>query len=428
MLVEKYIGLIRVFGAKMCEHFGKVYVISSNKAVFDEMSGKYFDEASQKERLVSLVPVLVGNLADLHDEPLARAVEEAGANLVCAVLSAQIEEPSFIMMRVAEADLADESANLAFKADMHIRNAVTDMMRDIACNYSEKAVRAHVAACYNPDAVPDVPMGAHRTAKDKSAIIEKYKARYMDNLHIVYNAKDYDAEEVARAFQEIDSVHASLSKGSLVKFVTEMVHKSESLGALVAATLNLTSAARNSKMKLMIRRYKAGEQIRHSKGKYRLVTFTPGENETEPDYFEIKGKVETAIYYTLLVHKKLTGEDMIDICALMGEFIGVYRALYLVGYDKACVEFFNIMDATDENGNHYQGRYRNFIPNIRKSVDAMVKGKVDDPAIYYYDFHYDSKGNSMGKFLVDADHIIIEQGFLDEVRRLQDPKAVATTA
>ena len=134
MIADNIMRLLRVFGAKIQAHLGKLYVISSDNASYAEMCVTSFSPASQEDRAIALEPRLIDNLSEIQDEVLEKVIEETGANLISAVLDAEQGAPTFLMMRTPEEVLFDEADLFAFKVDKYNRDARSAMIRNMAVN------------------------------------------------------------------------------------------------------------------------------------------------------------------------------------------------------------------------------------------------------------------------------------------------------
>lgn len=424
MIPASIMRLVRVYGAKLQKHLGKLYVISSDRASYEDMCGKYFTPASQEKRVADIEPCLVNNLSEIEDESLENVIEETGANLVSEVLDSEQGAPTFLMMRASKSRLFEEADLFAFKVDKCNRDALSDMMQNLAdndpeafCSFIKKADRKMAALA--------VTRGGRKTAAQKNKELAVYMENFIDNIHILRHAGEESEEEVKRADYEVRTALSSIPRAVLGEFMYNVLSTGDIPDDITIEDrfLNLDSAAVKSDVDLIIRPRNNDEKIINSDGKYHL-TFSKGENA--PKHIRFPGKVETAIFYTILVARKTTNAKNIEILNLEKEFIGIYRALYVTSYDEAQLAFDGIKDyvVKDENGNvimRYQGRYRNYIPNIRKAIDAAMGGS-DNPAIYYYDYSYQKGGN----FHVDAAHIFLDKEFLKDIVRLQNPYEIAT--
>lgn len=425
MITDNIIRFFRVYGAKIQEHLGKLYVISSDKASFDEMCTNSFSPASQEDRNIPIKPCLIENLSEIKDEPLRNVIEESGANLACAALDSEQGAPSFLLMHASEDALFDEADLFAFKEDKFNRDALSDMMQNMAVN-DPKRCRAFMSTVQLHTPGLGITRGGRKTAVQKKEDLERYKGNFVNNMKIVRSPDKYSVDEVNRANYEVRVVLSSVPQASLVElmriiFTTHKIPKSDVINDCF---LNLDSAAEKSDIQLDISCYKNGKKKAiNSDGMYRL-TFKKGENDPNPKFIRFPGKVETAIFYTVLVARKTTDARKIEILDLEKEFIGIYRALYRVGYDEAQLAFDSIKDYEfkDADGKlikRYQGRYRNYIPNIRAAIDAALGGIVDNPAVFYYDYSY-RKG---GTFYVKEKRITLAQDFSNEIVKYQNKEA-----
>lgn len=422
MIIENVMRVIRVYGAKLKEHVGKLFIVSSDEAAFDEICKNITSEISQQERLFPLTPVLVKNLSELEDDSLTNAIEAFGANIVGLVLDPEEGAPSFMMERVPEDSITVEADLFAHKLDKSNKNAISTMMENMADNDPESLQR-FIENVGLDLASLSVTRGGRKTAAQREEDLKQYSANFLSNMQIVRNPEGYAEDQVDEARRQVKVVISNISHATLSEFMYEVILTRivPDDNAIDVGLLNLESAAKRSDVHLLIRPRLKNEKIINSDGKYHL-TFQKGENA--PKHIRFPGKVETAIFYTILMVRKKTGADMIEILDLKKEFIGIYRALYVATYEEAELAFESIKDYYVEDGEtkiKLQGRYRNYIPNIRAAINEALSGS-DNPAIYHYAYHYE-KG---GRFYVQGDHIFLDEDFLKESKRLQNPNEQAS--
>lgn len=425
MIPANIMRFIRVYGAKLQKHFGKLYIISSDRASDEEdMYGKYLTPDSQEERVASIEPCLVRSLSELEDEYLENMIAKAGANLVSAVLDSEQGAPGFLMMRTSKSKLFEELGLFAYKVDKNNRDALSVMMANVAVNDPDSFLSFMEKADLSKNAITFM-RGGRKTAAEKAEEIKLFISNFTDNMQVIRHPEDNSEDDVNRANYEVKTVLSSMSSATLEEFMFLVLSTKQipDDNTIESRFLDLDSAAKKSDVDLIIRPRKKNEKIMNSDGKYHL-TFRKGEND--PKHIRFPGKVETTIFYTVMVARKTTGAKNIEILDLEKEFIGIYRALYVASYEDAKLAFEGIKDydVKDENGElirRYQGRYRNYIPNIRAAIDAALGGS-DNPAVYHYDYSY-RKG---GHFYVDVGHIHLDEQFLSDIERLQDPCERAT--
>lgn len=423
MIPTSIMRLVRVYGAKLMKHIGKLYVISSDKVSYEEMCRKYFTPASQEDRVIPIEPCYIKTPSEIADAPLANVVEETGANLIGEVLDSEQGAPTFLIMRASKSNLSEEADVFAFKIDNYNRNALGEMMENMAINDPE-VFQSFMKKANREVAALKVARGGRKTAAQKAQELETCNENFVKNMQIIRFQEDYSEDEVILAKSQVKMVLSNMSHATLSEFMYTVVSTGliPDDNTIEERFLNLDVAAKKSDVHLLIRPRTKEEKMVNSDGKYHL-TFSKGENA--PKHIRFPGKVETAIFYTVMVARKSTGADSIEILNLEKEFIGIYRALYVTSYEEAKTAFDGIRDCEIvENGvtkMKIQGRYRNYIPNIRTAVNEALSGS-DNPAIYHYAYHYE-KG---GRFHVATDHITLDDGFIKEMKRLQDPKANAS--
>ena len=415
MKADNVMRVVRVCGAGLKEHIGKLFVVSSNEAVFDETCQSIASQGSRQDRVISLTPVQIKALSELGDDVLARAIEASGANLAGLVLDAEEGVPSFLMMKVPEAAVAVEADLFAYKLDKLNKEALSAMMENVADN-DPAALRSFIERTGLDLAGLPASRGGRRSAAQRAQDIELYRENFLSNLLVIRGAEHHSEDELKQARHQLKVVLSNLSPATLSEFMydvllTGMIPEDH---IIEERFLNLEAAAKKSPVHLYIDPAATGETVKNSDGKYRL-SFSVGENApVRPLTFP--GKVETAIFYTVVLFRKHNDQKLIEILSLEKEFCGVYRALYRTGYAKAKEEYDGIMDLREDGQLISQGRYRNYIPNIRNAVNSALSG-IENPAIYHYDYHY-RKG---GSFFVDRDHISLSEKFIRAANCLQSP-------
>ncbi len=412
MLQENIIRLVRVPGVRLLKHFGKIYIFSSNETAFDGMRGDYFDEDSQKERIVSLEPTLVPDASVLDDAPLAEAIREEGANIVGEVLDARQGEPSFLMMRSSEDTLFDSVDILAYKMDKYNRDALAQMMGDLALNAPEECSALLKDAEFDPDMLPVERGGKHKNAEDLQKEAEEYRKRYVENMNLLRDPNT-PADIAERAMMEVTVLISSLTKDTLGRVLIEITKSRviPSDDVLKEEVFNLDNAAQSTAGKLVIRHSEEELKYNTSDGKYR-ISFEKGENAPIPIRFP--GRVETALYITLLYnHKVVDHVHNVDLNSLQDIFIAVYRCLYEESEFTAAKKFEEIFYTINPDGTYGQGRSRNYFKNMRRALSTALMGEVD-PSIYYYE-----RGSRLH---VLKDNIKISKGLQDYIENYLNPK------
>ena len=424
MITENIMRIVRIVGAKFAKHLGKLFVVSSDELAFAEVGNQITSPESQEERVGTLTPVLVKDLSELEDVFLANAVKEIGANLVGAVFNAEEGVPTFLMMHASDESLFTEAGLFAHKVDKLNRDALKVMMENVAANDPD-VLQSFVAKSGLMLATP-ASRGGRKSAAERAQELERYSGNFLSNMQIIRNPDDHSDDDLKQARHEVKMVLSNLSHATLSEFMFTVL-----LSGLIPEDnvieerfLNLESAARKSSVYLHITHAAKGETNKNSDGKYRL-SFSVGENaasgEKDIRPLSFPGKVETAIFYTVVLYRKNSDQKIIEILSLEKEFCGVYRALYRTDYAEAYEAFDGIKDLREDGQLIYQGRYRNYIPNIRNAVNAALAG-IENPAIYHYDYHY-RKG---GHFYVDKDHITLSEDFIYAAKALQDPEFEVT--
>lgn len=414
MITANIMRLVRIYNAKLDEHFGKLYIVSSDQSAYEETCNKFFNPASQEERVGAINPVLVKDFSEFNDDSLADAVMETGANLVGAVLDAEQGAPAFLMMRSSGSTVFNEADIFAFKIDKMNRDALSSMMENMAVNAPE-ACRAFLKSVDIQRTSLKVSRGGRPKAADKAEEIRQFKERYVDNMRVIHDPSS-SAEDVARAENEVQAVFASLSPAALSRFMY-LVLKEQRIPddkTIKEDFLDLNTASEKSDGTMEVRPRKKGEKIINSDGKYRL-TFKKGENA--PILIKFPGTVETALYISLLMDRHFKGTEKLELSALEDYFIGVYRAVYVCDYPEAKAKFEEILYHVNPDGSYSQGRSRNYLPNMRKAISEALLG-VDNPAIYHY-----KQGDRLH---IQKDRIKFPESFVDEVERLKDPRQQAT--
>lgn len=362
------------------------------------------------------------DLKEFDDPALASIVKETGANLVARVVDSEQGAPLFLMERACKNNLAEELELFTFKVNNINRNAIVTILGNIALYEPDKCAKLLKNAELTLDGY--IYRGG-MSAKEKEDLLQEMKSRFIANKAILANP-DASKEELSVAKREFDMVCASFTQASLAEFMAQVLITGDipTDEELEEKYLYLDKAASASKVKLEIRPRYSTEKIKNSNGKYRLTIHYVDNTHNGKrlrKLLKFPGKVETAIYYTLLMVRKYNNIEKIEILDCEKEFIGIYRALYIETYDVAKRVFDKIRNRDEGDKPKSQGRYRNYIPNIRKAVDKAL-ARIDNPAIYHYEYHY-QKG---GRFYVKSDHISLSANFLKDATRLQNPKERAT--
>lgn len=410
------IRTIRVYTDKFKSHFGKLYLVSEDDAAYEEFSVNFRSQAVS-EYIDSLAPVLVKTYADLDDDVLADAAEKAHARLIGAVLDSEQGAPAFCMMSTPEELVFVEAEYFALRLDNVNRNAVATMLGNLAVN-SPETCRSYLAGMELGAAPCCLPRGRKSSAQ-KAKELELFKEQFVENMNILRNPDGHSEDEVAEAREKTILVLENMPHASIAKLLHSILSSEviPSLEAVESEYLNLEYAAKHSPVYLTIRPMEKGEICANSDGKYRLI-FTMG--ESTPRQIRITGKAATAIYFTVLLIRKTTGATLIEIFDFEKKFVGVYRALYMETYAVAKEEFDKIWDIIEDDGltrTRIQGRCREYIPNICKALNSAL-GEFDNPAVYYYAYHY-QKG---GRIYVDVNHLTVNERFLEESERLENPE------
>lgn len=409
MNTDSIVRSVRILGADMEKHLGKVYFISDNAALFEEMKQKIFDAKHQTDYIRPLSPVLVRDLDGLGDPVLAEVVEESGATLVGAYPDTGVGATVFLLEKVAEKDVLAEADDFAFLIAKEERDALSTMLQNLAVN-DPVTCRDFLKK------VAQEPVGAVRghNAPKRDPRFEEYKGHYVDNMKIMRDPGSSAAER-ARAQKEIVAVNNGMSHSSLSYLQTIIAIEGR---APTDEEYRRFLYPEESSFDVHVVPFRKTVSKRGEDERYR-VTIRGGENAIN---LRFPLSASNALYTALLFDARYIGSERIELSRIEKLFIGVYRTLYPCDYSEAkdlYDKMFQREVPSKEDPTKMewrQGRAKDFIRAIVLTVDNTIIG-LDNPQPYLY-----SDG---GRLHISKEKIHFPDGFREEVIRMQNPKEMA---
>lgn len=410
--------IIRVPGARIRQHLGKIYVITDDDAAFEELEAK-FNSSSQGQFVYRFSPEEVNGPVDFVDDELAAAAEKFGAQFVTIIPDPEAGDPAFLMYDFDLGHLGVEAILFACEADKRIRESLcryADKNPELLCDEIKAQPIARgggVMMDHRPKGLSAISFtGRERdqTRQEKEQQLEIAKSSFVEDVMEVRTTGNPEAAK------RTDIVLKSLPDSTKVRVIKEFLgHMSEAeIQQLFKRHIDNAQLAKDSKVKIIVRKRRSDrkdakrfEDLSHTLGEYRICYQYGDEPEDHP--FAFKMRDEYAIYLCCLLMRHEHGDENIDFPSLEEMFIGAYRFLYGDTYETARGRFGTLLNSVDEHGHPIQGYLKDRLRNIRAGIDSGLFHK-EDPHIFYFE-------NKSHLHLL-KENIILPQGIVETVARL----------
>ena len=418
MSSKNQINIIRVPGARIRQHLGKIYVITDDDAAFEEVE-KEFTSSSQMMFAYRFSPEEVHDPACFADDELAAAAEEFGAQLVTIIPDPEAGDPAFLMYHFDLGHLGVETILFACEADKRIRESLCrfadknpELLRD-EITVQPIARGGGVMMDRRPKGLSAIGFtGRERdqTRQEKEQQLEIAKSSFVKDIMEVRTTGNPEAAK------RTDLVLNSIPNSTKVRVIKEFLgHMSEAeIQQLFKRHIDDAQLARDSKVKIIVRKRRSDrkdakqyEDLSHLLREYRICYQYGDEQEDHP--FAFKMRDEYAIYLCCLLMRHEYGDKDIDFSSLEEMFIGAYRFLYGDTYETARGRFGTLLNSVDEHRHSIQGYLKDRLRNIRAGIDSGLSHR-EDPHIFYFE-------NKSHLHLL-KENIILPPGIMETVTRL----------
>lgn len=414
---EQY-QMIRVPGASIHQHLGKIYVVTDDDAAFDELDEK-FTPSSQRMFVYEFSPEEVPNPDFFADDELAAAATQFGAQFVTIIPDPEAGDPVFLMYDFDLGDLCVEAMIFACEADKRIRESL--------CRFADKngklvydkvkdypVARGGGMMMANPPtgrgAISFTGRGIESSKQEKKERLEIAKSTFVEDVMSERTTGDPEAAK------RIDTVLKSLSNSSKVLIMKEYLGNlsEEQIQQLFKSHINNALLAKESKVKIIVRKRHSDlndpdrfEDLTPTQGEYRIC-YKYGD-EPDDHLFDFKMRDGHAIFLCCLMMRYEYGDKNIDFEDLEDMFIGAFRYLYGDTYETVKGRFHALLDTFDENGRRIQGYLKDRFRLVRNGIDSALLRK-EDPHIFYPENH--------SHLHLLKENIILPPGLMETVARL----------
>lgn len=415
---EITIQSIRVPGARLRQHLGRLYVRTNDEAAFN-LAKDLFEASKQIMALYPFSPVLVKGFSDCNDAVLYRMIASHGCALFSLIPNPIEGEPVFLAQNVTSGNLSIEAVGFAYEVDHRSRIALLDLFSkrpDLFQSEIERFSNIHLSEAgislgINTGSISFTGREKRLSKKEKDILLESARASFIDN---VKKEREHSSPELSK---EIDMVINSLPNSTKLLIIRKYLDtlSEEELQQLYDESVDMHKLAEKSQVKIIVRERVADrdnpstyEDITGTKGDYRICYKF---REEEKDHIlDFTTRAECAVYLCCLMARYEFGDKNLDFSEMQEMFIGAFRFIYGESYRTAKETYDMLLDEVDPNGGLLsQGRLKDYISGIRKTIDKELLHK-ENPCIFYF------KKN--GHLNVLPSNIILPAGIMDTITKL----------
>ncbi|MBO4568643.1 MAG: hypothetical protein J5674_01460 [Candidatus Methanomethylophilaceae archaeon] len=144
--------------------------------------------------------------------------------------------------------------------------------------------------------------------------------------------------------------------------------------------IDMDSAARNSKVQIIVRKKTPKEKVSGTNGRYYIGYVYDGEPMVD---FHFPYRTDAALFLCCLIKRKgKDGDKDFDFAAMEDLFIGAFKYLYGDVHPAATSAFGQLFDTVGESKIIAQGNLKDHLNNIRKEIDAHLLRK-ENTAVFH---------------------------------------------
>ena len=407
---------LRIPSAKIRTHIGKLYVLTEDSAAFNLLK-EQFDASGQKMALIPFKPILVNSVSDCEDPVLYEQIARYKNTFASLIPDPTEGEPVFLVQEVTSGILAIEAINFAYVVDQRIRAAFlvfAERRPDLFLNEIDSLLKGLLEKTpprTGAGAISFTGREKRLSKKEKEERLESARAAFVDN---VLEEREQKSTEVSRS---IDMVINNLPDSTKLLIIRKYIDSlsDEELQRLYDESVDLHKLAEKSQVKIIVRARMADrdnpsayEDLTGTKGDYRIC-YKYGEEEKD-HILDFTTRAECAVYLCCLMARYEYGDKNLDFADMEEMFIGAFRFIYGDSYKTAKETYDMLLDEVDADGGLLsQGRLKDYISGIRKTIDSELLHK-ENPSIFYF------KKN--GHLNMLPRNIILPAGITDAVNRL----------